>query len=33
MKLKIKIKIKSKYLHKDLNSEKKEEQLPLRMAS
>jgi hypothetical protein len=33
MKLKIKIKIKSKLYQKDLSAEKKEEQIPLRLAS
>jgi hypothetical protein len=33
MKLKIKIKIKSKLYQKEISSEKKEEQIPLRLAS
>jgi hypothetical protein len=32
MKLKIKIKIKSKLYHKEITSDKKEEQIPLRLA-
>ena len=33
MKLKIKIKIKSKIYHKDILSDEREEQIPLRLAS